>query len=144
MPRSAAGCPNYIWTQLRTIAKLFLADDLAAGAAQAFDSVWAQFQKLSSPTKSTGLTMDDFNMAGPSEFSSPQASYTTVLVCGATGRVGRVLVRKLLLRGYQARHSCQHHAATCDQGWMLSPDPGHGLENERGVACRAPAPCPSM
>ena len=38
-----------------------------------------------------------------SEFESPRASDTTVLVTGATGRVGRVLVRKLLLRGYRVR-----------------------------------------
>jgi len=33
----------------------------------------------------------------------PEAGYTTVLVAGATGRVGRVLVRKLLLRGYTVK-----------------------------------------
>ncbi len=141
-----------------------------SSSAQVFDTVWQQFQKLSSPTKSTALTMEDFDMAGRSEFSSPQvccgqaaqaarkhinciaalrsvsgknvastdsmhvccqlyadwrgwhdtaqivqedirtgphlqASFTTVLVCGATGRVGRVLVRKLLLRGYKVRTS---------------------------------------
>ena len=43
--------------------------------AQVFDTVWQQFQKLSSPTKSTGLTMEDFNMAGRSEFSSPQVHW---------------------------------------------------------------------
>ena len=37
------------------------------------------------------------------EFESPDAADTTVLVTGATGRVGRVLVRKLLLRGYKVR-----------------------------------------
>ena len=37
------------------------------------------------------------------EFESPDAASTTVLVTGATGRVGRVLVRKLLLRGYKVR-----------------------------------------
>ena len=46
---------------------------LAAEFAQVFDTVWQQFQKLSSPTKSTALTMEDFDMAGRSEFSSPQA-----------------------------------------------------------------------
>ncbi len=35
------------------------------------------------------------------EYESPDAPSTTVLVTGATGRVGRVLVRKLLLRGYK-------------------------------------------
>ncbi len=37
------------------------------------------------------------------EFEAPQAPNTTVLVAGATGRVGRILVRKLLLRGYRVR-----------------------------------------
>jgi NAD(P)-dependent dehydrogenase (short-subunit alcohol dehydrogenase family) len=37
------------------------------------------------------------------EYDSPDAAATTVLVTGATGRVGRVLVRKLLLRGYKVR-----------------------------------------
>ena len=32
-----------------------------------------------------------------------QAAYTTVLVVGATGRVGRIVTRKLLLRGYRVR-----------------------------------------
>ena len=31
--------------------------------------------------------------------ANPQAKFTTVLVTGATGRVGKVIVRKLLLRG---------------------------------------------
>ena len=37
------------------------------------------------------------------DFRAPQAAYTKVLVVGGTGRVGRVLVRKLLLRGYKVR-----------------------------------------
>lgn len=37
------------------------------------------------------------------DFETPQAKFTTVLVVGVTGRVGRVLVRKLLLRGYTVR-----------------------------------------
>jgi len=35
--------------------------------------------------------------------ANPQAKFTTVLVTGATGRVGKVIVRKLLLRGYGVR-----------------------------------------
>lgn len=42
-------------------------------------------------------------MGDGAEFESPDAADTTVLVTGATGRVGRVLVRKLLLRGYKVR-----------------------------------------
>ena len=40
---------------------------------------------------------------GDAEFEVADAANTTVLVTGATGRVGRVLVRKLLLRGYKVR-----------------------------------------
>lgn len=46
---------------------------------------------------------DDFQSPAE-EFTSPTAQDTTVLVAGATGRVGRILVRKLLLRGYKASH----------------------------------------
>ena len=42
-------------------------------------------------------------LVGEAEFESPDAADTTVLVTGATGRVGRVLVRKLLLRGYKVK-----------------------------------------
>lgn len=48
------------------------------------------------------------------EFTIPDAAFTTVLVAGATGRVGRILVRKLLLRGYtvkvRRRRACQNIA----------------------------------
>jgi short-subunit dehydrogenase len=37
------------------------------------------------------------------EFTIPDAAFTTVLVAGATGKVGRILVRKLLLRGYTVK-----------------------------------------
>lgn len=67
-----------------------------------FDNVWQQFTKLSSPTRSASMDMEELERSSRSEFSSPQAAFTTVLVAGATGRVGRVLVRKLLLRGYKA------------------------------------------
>ncbi|KAK9808907.1 hypothetical protein WJX72_006181 [[Myrmecia] bisecta] len=67
-----------------------------------FDDVWQQFTKLSSPTRS--FNMEQLGSAGDrSEFETPQAAFTTVLVAGATGRVGRVLVRKLLLRGYTVK-----------------------------------------
>eukprot|EP00951_Prasinocladus_malaysianus_P020855 scaffold171630_cov27-Prasinocladus_malaysianus.AAC.1 len=37
------------------------------------------------------------------QLSQSTAAYTTVMVVGATGRVGRVVVRKLLLRGYTVK-----------------------------------------
>ena len=40
---------------------------------------------------------------GGVDFAAPQAAYHTVLVVGAAGRVGTVLVRKLSLRGYAVK-----------------------------------------
>lgn len=71
---------------------------LGREARRVFDDVWDQFTKLASPTRS--FSLDEFL---DSEQEAPQASYTSVLVVGATGRVGRVVVRKLLLRGYKVK-----------------------------------------
>ena len=67
------------------------------GSAQVFDTVWQQFQKLSSPTKSTALTMEDFDMAGRSEFSSPQ------VCCGPANP----------LSVYRASSVAEHRTGTC-------------------------------
>lgn len=48
-----------------------------------------------------GSTVQSSPLVDVPEYESPDAPSTTVLVTGATGRVGRVLVRKLLLRGYK-------------------------------------------
>jgi len=74
-----------------------------SSCSQLFDDVWTQFTKLGSPVTSS---MDGDGLppwaAASGEFETPSAAATTrVLVVGATGRVGRVLVRKLLLRGYR-------------------------------------------
>jgi hypothetical protein len=75
---------------------------LGRQARKAFDEVWSQLSNLGSPTKS--FIIDDVLEPGQdSDFEAPQAAYTTVLVVGATGRVGRILTRKLLLRGYKVR-----------------------------------------
>jgi hypothetical protein len=66
---------------------------LGRRSRQAFDDVWQQFTKLSSPTRSSSFDLDDdFAFNGTAEFTTPQASFTTVLVVGATGRVGKVCV----------------------------------------------------
>mmetsp|Transcript_1916 Transcript_1916/g.4855 ORF Transcript_1916/g.4855 Transcript_1916/m.4855 type:complete len:692 (+) Transcript_1916:52-2127(+) len=78
---------------------------LGRQARKAFDEVWSQVSNLAAPTKSSSAYLDD-DLMEPSravEFEAPQAAYTTVLVVGATGRVGRILVRKLLLRGYKVK-----------------------------------------
>lgn len=75
---------------------------------RAFDEVWTQLAQLTSPTKSFTLE-DEMGMGylvplqGTDSLTAPQAAYTTVLVLGATGRVGRIVTRKLLLRGYRVR-----------------------------------------
>ena len=74
---------------------------LGRQARQAFDEVWGQVSSLTSPTKS--YIIDDVLDATMDLDTAPNASSTTVLVVGATGRVGRILVRKLLLRGYKVK-----------------------------------------
>ena len=68
------------------------------------DDLWEQFASITSPTRSSPVTAQ-YSSAGEglTEFETPQAAFTTVLVVGATGRIGRVLVRKLLLRGYKVK-----------------------------------------
>ena len=68
------------------------------------DDLWEQFATITSPTRSAPVTRQ-YSSAGEglTEFETPQAAFTTVLVVGATGRIGRVLVRKLLLRGYKVK-----------------------------------------
>jgi len=75
---------------------------LGRQARKAFDEVWSQLSNLASPTKSFVID-DTMEPNRDVEFVVPQAAYTTVLVVGATGRVGRVLTRKLLLRGYKVK-----------------------------------------
>lgn len=68
------------------------------------DDLWEQFATITSPTRSAPVT-PQYSSAGEglTEFETPQAAFTTVLVVGASGRIGRVLVRKLLLRGYKVK-----------------------------------------
>jgi hypothetical protein len=75
---------------------------LGRQARRAFDDVWEQISSIAQPTKS--YVFDD--MLDPTlslEEEDPTAAATKVLVVGATGRVGRILIRKLLLRGYTVR-----------------------------------------
>lgn len=70
-----------------------------------FDDVWTQLQRIGGPSRSISPQNFDttYELDVVETFESPRAAETTVLVTGATGRVGRVLVRKLLLRGYKVR-----------------------------------------
>ena len=76
--------------------------NLGRQARKAFDEVWSQLSSLASPTKSY-IFDDEVEAMGRQESDIPQAASTTVLVLGATGRVGRILTRKLLLRGYKVQ-----------------------------------------
>ncbi|CAL8469928.1 g9470 [Coccomyxa elongata] len=76
---------------------------LGRKSRQMLNNVWRQFTKLGSPVTSSRFLENEFSgsVIEVGEFETPQAANTTVLVTGATGRVGRVLVRKLVLRGYK-------------------------------------------
>ena len=81
----------------------------------AFDQVFKRLTSLTSMPGQSGSVTDGAAyddgvydaelLSGSSvgEYETPNAKFTTVLVTGATGRVGRVLIRKLLLRGYTVK-----------------------------------------
>ncbi len=81
----------------------------------AFNQVFKRLTSLTSIPGQSGSVMDEGTLdagvydeellSGSSvgEYETPNAKFTTVLVTGATGRVGRVLIRKLLLRGYTVK-----------------------------------------
>jgi len=75
--------------------------ELGRQARRAFDDVWGQLSSITAPTKS--YVFDDMLDPSLQLETDPEAASTTVLVAGATGRVGRILIRKLLLRGYKVR-----------------------------------------
>lgn len=74
-----------------------------------FDEVWRKFSGLGQMTSSSSPNNVDEEMmmireGGPMcDFAIPGAQNTTVLVVGATSRVGRIVVRKLMLRGYTVK-----------------------------------------
>uniref|UniRef100_A0A1S4AJG4 Uncharacterized protein n=1 Tax=Nicotiana tabacum TaxID=4097 RepID=A0A1S4AJG4_TOBAC len=80
---------------------------LGRRSRQMFDEVWRKFSGLwqisrtiRSDDESTLLIREGGPMC---EFAIPGAQNTTVLVVGATSRVGRIVVRKLMLRGYTVK-----------------------------------------
>ncbi|KAK2969540.1 hypothetical protein RJ640_003125 [Escallonia rubra] len=80
---------------------------LGRRSRQIFDEVWRKFSGLGQISRTT-RTDDEASLliseGGPMcEFATPGAQNTTVLVVGATSRVGRIVVRKLMLRGYTVK-----------------------------------------
>ncbi|XP_047311208.1 protein HIGH CHLOROPHYLL FLUORESCENCE PHENOTYPE 173, chloroplastic [Impatiens glandulifera] len=80
---------------------------LGRRSRQIFDEVWRKFSGLGQISR-TNRSDDEVELlireGGPMcEFAIPGAQNTTVLVVGATSRVGRIVVRKLMLRGYTVK-----------------------------------------
>lgn len=73
-----------------------------------FDEVWRKFSGLGQISSTRTIESDALDALlireGPMcEFVIPGAQNTTVLVVGATSRIGRIVVRKLMLRGYTVK-----------------------------------------
>ncbi|KAG6767764.1 hypothetical protein POTOM_026650 [Populus tomentosa] len=81
---------------------------LGRKSRQIFDEVWRKFSGLGQISRTTRADDKEALDAllireGPMcEFAIPGAQNTTVLVVGATSRIGLIVVRKLMLRGYTA------------------------------------------
>jgi hypothetical protein len=82
---------------------------LGRRSRQLFDEVWRKFSGLGQISRTTRADDKDALDAllireGPMcEFAIPGAQNTVVLVVGATSRIGRIVVRKLMLRGYAVK-----------------------------------------
>ncbi|KVI05803.1 Galactose-binding domain-like protein [Cynara cardunculus var. scolymus] len=80
---------------------------LGRRSRQIFDEAWRKFSELGQISRTTRINDEKslfIQEGGPMcEFAIPGAQNTTVLVVGATSRVGRIVVRKLMLRGYSVK-----------------------------------------
>ncbi|XP_043712333.1 protein HIGH CHLOROPHYLL FLUORESCENCE PHENOTYPE 173, chloroplastic isoform X2 [Telopea speciosissima] len=79
---------------------------LGRRSRQIFDEVWRKFSGLGQISRTRiDESLDTVLIReGPMcEFTIPGAQNTTVLVVGATSRIGRIVVRKLMLRGYNVK-----------------------------------------
>ncbi|KAF8025162.1 hypothetical protein BT93_F2105 [Corymbia citriodora subsp. variegata] len=76
---------------------------LGRRSRQIFDEVWRKFSGLGQISRTSLSDGDDDAALLLREFAIPAAQSTTVLVVGATSRIGRILVRKLMLRGYSVK-----------------------------------------
>lgn len=80
---------------------------LGRRSRQIFDEAWRKFSELGQISRTTRINDENslfIQEGGPMcEFAIPGAQNTTVLVVGATSRVGRIVVRKLMLRGYSVK-----------------------------------------
>merc|ERR1719262_1829915 len=86
--------------------------ELGRASRRAVEEAWQVFASLSSPIRPANLDGLEDSLAAESAdgaaadfcaLGTPEAGRHRVLVAGATGRVGRVVCNKLLLRGYKVR-----------------------------------------
>ena len=81
------------------------------------DNVWQRVLSLGSTSGAAGLADELIGMERRALYGAAEGEGgnegvgTTVLVVGATGRVGTILVRKLALRGYTVRALVRSAAA---------------------------------
>eukprot|EP00854_Cymbomonas_tetramitiformis_P001111 gene1111-1665_t len=79
--------------------------NLGRQARVLYDDVWVRLNQLG--TIMSSPVDDRYETTGVPgvicDYEEPLAAFTNVLVIGATGKVGRILIRKLLLRGYSVR-----------------------------------------
>jgi E1A/CREB-binding protein len=82
---------------------------LGRRSRQIFDEVWRKFSRLGQMSTVASPEQEEqegvlFRGGGPMcDFAVPGAQDTTVLVVGATSRIVRIVVRKLMLRGYNVK-----------------------------------------
>ncbi|GAV74229.1 CIA30 domain-containing protein/NAD_binding_10 domain-containing protein [Cephalotus follicularis] len=77
---------------------------LGRKSRQLFDEVWRKFSGLGQISRTSQADDKLLIREGPMcDFAIPGAQNTTLLVVGATSRIGRILVRKLMLRGYTVK-----------------------------------------
>jgi hypothetical protein len=77
---------------------------LGRKARQLYDGVWKRLTELGQLTRSYDDELEQVLVGGAMcDFTTPDAELTTILVAGSTGKVGRILIRKLMLRGYKVK-----------------------------------------
>ncbi|KAL2932973.1 Uncharacterized protein RDABS01_016092 [Bienertia sinuspersici] len=76
---------------------------LGRKSRQIFDEVWKKFSNLGQISRTEYDDGSSSNLLVYDDGTIPGAQNTTVLVVGATSRIGRLVVRKLMLRGYAVK-----------------------------------------
>lgn len=103
IPVQSSQSPNLLNLDLEDVNPV----GLGRKSRQVFDEVWRKFSGLGqisrTPTIPANLEDPVFIRGPMCDFTVPEAQDTMVLVVGATSRIGRIVIRKLLLRGYNVK-----------------------------------------